>query len=507
MNKNSSSQGKVSLYVFLLISFLFTSCYSVKWADEDKKANRPAPVAIQQIFGGDFKLTMDCLSPGAQYKYDISEKDIFYDSPTKELVFTKVEMYLNRVMPTNQILVDILFKDAIGHQLELKKIDLMRIIPKLDMDGEMAYPEYLLEEFSRYGIVFRKEHKEFFIGLNGRAGQLTKDATARAHRVNLVNNCLDPTKWELELRSADYSDFDKRLKSSTNFNQNKILSHAWFYLNKALYRALLIAKNGDRGDLFDLPYDELSVKSEKVVMDLSKLRKKANHWLLTKTLEIGHQTNRKIEPIDLETYYKWQFGLIGEDTILTYKSVCEQPMKLAKFDKEGFYDYEENPRVYDFSFIKTLDKVTLKTIKTSGSNCNVEITINGSTAPYKFIIGNIDLALLEEQKMLGIGMGINPYPKSRRYNPQQATIVYDPDYYPEGKKPYCLMLDTNEDKWVNNQYKGVEKVFLSYDSLDENILEIYLLSYERELPVWMARVKLSPFMREMIRARRNLYNY
>lgn len=492
----------------IVITLLLSSCYAVQWTETAKYEElQPAPSQIQDIFGGDLKLTMDCLSPGLEYEYDIAEKDKFYGSSTEELMFTSVDMYLHTKMPQGQILVDIYFKDKIGHQLSLKKVDLMRIVPTLDAEGDMAYPEYLMEEFSRYGITFRKEHQEYGIHLNGRATQQVKEAVKRAYRVALVNNCLDPTKWELQLNSNDFSDFDARLKSDHNYNQNKALSHAWFYLDKDLYRALLVEKNGERGDVFDLPYDQLSNRSEEVVMDVRKFSQTSNRVLSTKILEIGHQSGRKIEPVDLETSYKKQFGLlVNYDESMTYKSICEQPITMAKFDREGFYNVD-NPSTFDYSYIKTLDDVQMRTVKTSNSNCHVEIVINGQHAPYKFVIGNIDLALLQEQKMLGIGMGLNPYPKSRRYHPQQATIAFDPDFVPEDKKPYCLMLDTNEDKWVNNQYKGVEKVYLSYEDLDQNVLQIHLLSYERELPVWMARVKISPFMREMIRARRNLYSY
>ena len=103
--------------------------------------------------------------------------------------------------------------------------------------------------------------------------------------------------------------------------------------------------------------------------------------------------------------------------------------------------------------------------------------------------------------------GMNTYPKSRRYNPSQATLAYDADHLPREIRPYVLLTEQKSGKWVNNQYKGIEKIYLSYESLEKDILEIYVLSYERILPVWMARVKLPKDIRESVRVRNALYNY
>ncbi len=103
--------------------------------------------------------------------------------------------------------------------------------------------------------------------------------------------------------------------------------------------------------------------------------------------------------------------------------------------------------------------------------------------------------------------GFNTYPKSRRFNPKQNTTAFDAELLPEDLKPYVLLTDAKTGKWVNNQYKGVEKVYLSYETLEKEILTIHLLSYERIVPVWMSRVKLPVTTREMVRIRNGLYNY
>ncbi len=145
-------------------------------------------------------------------------------------------------------------------------------------------------------------------------------------------------------------------------------------------------------------------------------------------------------------------------------------------------------------------------INAPNTDCYAEIKLTGQHAPYEIVIGNIDLALFNEQKLTGYLFGYNTYPKSRRYNPSQNTIYFDADSYPALLKPYVLLIDKKTGKWVNNQKKGIEKIYLSYDKLERDVLQIYLLSYERVTPVWMAKVRLSNATREVIRVRRNLYN-
>jgi hypothetical protein len=333
-------------------------------------------------------------------------------------------------------------------------------------------------------------------------------AARRAYRVSLVNNCLDPTKWELQLASEDYSDWTQRRKSSFNLNQDKMLSHAWFYLDKELYAALLRLKNPQVYDpeLFQLPYDSLTALGEKAVVDFATLRPPLGPRIPVTLVEVGHKSGRKITAVDPESHYKRTMGLLGPDTIHTYASILEGKRSLAKFHHEGYYD-PGTPNVYDYSFLKGIDDVQIRQVKVPGADCYVEITLTGNGSFYNFTIGNIDLATLEEQRLYGINTGINLYPISRRYNPPQSTLSYDPDITPADRRPYFLMTEKESGHWVNNQWKGVEKALLGFNALDPKKLEIYLISYERETPVWYACVRLNGATRELIRARRSLYNY
>ena len=443
---------------------------------------------------------------GSTYRFDPSEKDRQFASDDDALRFLRVEMSLHDRMPPGTVWVDLAFVDGQGTRVTAKSVDLLRLTPKLDLAGDMQYPEMLLEEFERFGVSFRREHDEFAILLSEATDHATVDAARRAYRLGVWNNCLDATKWEMVLASEDYSDFGQRLKGELYINQQKTLAHNWFYLNADLYSALLRTKNPHLVIDPLLDYEELSRRAEQVVPELDQLRT-IRRRIRTTTVEIGHQSQRAIVAVDTEQHYKWQYGLVinrGEFT--TYDDVLNQPVVLASFADRGFYQ-PEHPKRFDFGWLRKLDHVVLDTLDVPDSDCYVQVTLTGASAPYTVIVGNLDMALLDEQKLFGMPFGFNPYPKTRRHNPAQDTIHYETDRMPVTIKPYVMLLDRQTGRWVNNQKKGLEKVYMGWESIDREVLMIYLVTYERILPVWMARVRVSDETVDRVRVRRRLYDY
>lgn len=495
--------------VFLLFGFLLTNCYSTNWNTLNNSDNMvSAPPNVVSIFNNypDDIMTLDAISPGYDYKYDIGEKDEFYDKDSSCMQFTKVELKLEDLMPASTVCADVSFIDKVGTRVTVQDVDLLRLIPKIDASGDMVYPELLLEEFDRFGYTFRREHDEFNITLPVDAPAELKAASERAYRCQIVNNCLESTKWEFALSSEDYSDYSTRTSSDINLNQDRILSHNWFYVDKDLYSVLFRIKNPGKDIDVYMPYENLSNTSENVFIDYNKIRNPIRYRSNSAVLEFGYKSNRKIEPLDVEQYYKKESKLLLSDNDQTYSSILETPSVTTRFTHEGFYT-DEIRTDFDWSWMKYLDSVYVDVIDIDGSDNYVELSLGGQWTPYNITIGNIDLALLDEQKLYGLLFGINTYPKSRRYNPTQSTIAYDPDLFPDDIKPYVFLTDKKTGNWINNQYKGIEKIYLSYESLERDVLLIYVLSYERITPVWMTRVKLPQELREKVRIKNGLYNY
>jgi len=495
--------------LLIVVLFTFISCYSVKWNEiNNAQKTNVAPEDVTSVFEKypNHKMVLSAVNPGYEYSYDIGEKDSLYGKNTTTFRFTKIAITLLEKMPKGKVLANFKFIDANNNSVHVNHVDLLRLIPKFDTKGEMNYPEMITEEYNRFGYVFRKEHNEFLVQLAENSSEKLREANNRAYRCKITNNCLAPTKWEFDLTAEDYADFELRLKDGKNLNQNRILSHSWFYIDKDLYAALMQIKNPNMTIPVATEYDTLSKRAEEVIIDFNKLRNPIAEKETSEIVELGYKSGRKIEPLDVEQHYKKEFKLLLKGDVSTYTSILEAPIHTTQFRDEGFYK-AETPKIFNLKWMKYLDSVSINTIDVKDAQTYVEIEITGKWAPYKITIGNVDLAQLNEQKLHGMLFGFNTYPKSRRYNAVQSTIVYDADLLPTHLKPYVLLTHKKNDKWVNNQYKGVEKIYLSYESIEQDVLEIYVLSYERITPVWMAKVKLPKSLREKVRVRKQLYQY
>lgn len=489
---------KLKFFSGLLVAILFVSCYNYRW---NSSVGLPGSAQddIVRIFenaGGCIHL--DTQAPGYDYVYDIGEKSEFYSHP-EAYRFTDIQLTLCDKMPDDKILANFSFKDKAGNEVYISEVDLLRLTPKIDAEGPMVYPELLLEEFNRFGLNFRAEHGEFELESSD---PYVANSTYRA---NITNNCLAGGKWEFALTEEDYSDFNRRVKSDINLNQNRLLSHSWFYIPADLYAALLKAKNPGKDLPDQLQYNDLSDIAEEVVVDFESLRGPLKNEVEIELLEIGHLSERPLLPLDVEQHFKKEFGLLLDSAEHTYSSILDIQIETTMFQDRGYY-ITEQPKSFKLDWMRYMDQVEMDVIHVPGSDAYVQINLTGEWSPYDITIGNVDMALINEQKLYGMLFGINTYPKSRRYNPVQSTIAFDAELLPEDRQPFVLLTDKKTGQWVNNQYKGIEKIYLTYNSLEMDVLNIYVLSYERITPVWMASVKLPKNLREIVRIRKKLYN-
>lgn len=493
------------LWVWAIVLCALPSCHSTNWNYQQTGAGvGTAPQSIQALFadypGHVMRIEAEC--PGYDYQFDIGEKDRTYGDPDGNLRFHQVDIRLLNSMPKGTVLVDFEIGDGKGTTVTIPDVDLLRFTPKMDASGDLRYPEMILEELNRFGLSFRKEHNEFKVTSNQESGDLD-----RAYRAWIVNNCLLPGQWEFSLVAEDYSDFELRRKSNLNLNQNRLISHSWFQLPKPLYQAMMDLKNPGKSWNVYQDFDSISNLAEQVVVDYDQLRSPVREQLELEILEIGHQSGRELKALDTEQYFKGEAGLyMNPEEYTSYASILENEVVTAKFKDAGFYRAED-PRKFDFSWFKYIDSVVISMVDVTESDCYAEIKLTGKWSWYEITLGNIDLSQLSEQKLFGSLFGINTFPKSRRYHPQQSTVQYDPEFLPKEIRPYLLLTEKESGKWVNNQYKGIEKTYLTYSDREKDVLEIYVLSYERITPVWMAKVKLPRHVREMVRVRKNLYNY
>ena len=253
--------------------------------------------------------------------------------------FHKVKMVLRDKMPPGKILVDIEVIDSLGMKVRVEKVDLLRLVPRIDLAGEMQYPELLIEEYSRFGTSFRREHGGYKVEFSENISAEAKDAADRIYRFRIDNNCLNPTKWELNMVAEDYSDFSERLEGAVYINQNRLVAHSWFYMHNDLYQALMFEKNPglEIDPRLALDYDKLSDRAAEVIIDFDQLRNCGSE-VASELLEIGYKNERALKALVSDQFYKWDFGLFeNKDSFNTYKDLLEHPVRLLAFIDRGFY--------------------------------------------------------------------------------------------------------------------------------------------------------------------------
>ncbi len=497
------------LVAFALLAGLLAGCYVPQIrAPGSETAGVAPPVEVVSCFGGSEPLCLriHAADPGREYEFDPAEKDAQHAACDRALRFRNVEIEIGARTIPGRVLASFRFTDDEGNRIEVPDVDLLRIVPRLDLPGEMQWPELLLEEYERFGVNFRREHDEFRVVVAEGASAGAREALARGYRLGIWNNCLDPGKWEMVLDSEDFTGFDARRRSPLSINQQRVLAHIWFPIDRALYDALVRVKNPHLAVDLGLGYEELSRRAEQVRIDFSALGRVRRRESVT-LLELGHESGRALEPFNREQYFKWEFGLfLDREEYPTYREVVERPVRLARFADAGFYQPDQ-PVTFDYRWLGEVNRLELDTLDVEGSECYVQLTLSGDGAPYRITLGNVDLALLDEQSLTTYAFGFNPYPKTRRHTPRQSTIAFDTDVMPREKRPYLVLTDAASDRWINNQALGLERVYLGWESIDKDILAIYVVSYERIVPVWMARLRVSDAIVDRGRVRQRLYAY
>ena len=497
---------KSIIIAIAVITLQSCGVYQNSWVKpHELNESRAYPEALKNQLHSSKVLSLPLVSPGRDYKYDVGEKDPFYDHESGNFVLDSIFIKFKNFTSSGKLLADIDITDKKGNKFSTQNFDLLRLVHKYDTNNETLFAENIEEEYNRYGYTLRRWFDEFNVSNNGdsQVGAILD----RVVKLSITNNCLDATKWEIWIGTEDFSDWDSRKKGSININHQKTLSHSWFHMDRNVYTELVKMKNpAEPHDYPSLDYEKATVEAQKVKIDFDALKHRVKKSYTPKMVEVGHKSNRVLEPVDKEEHYKWEYGLfINKQDFTNYSNILERPVKLGRFQDMGFYD-TDNPNIYDYSFLKGLDKVEMNKLETGTFETYYEIRLTGDHATHEVVLGNVDISQLNHLKMRGYLFGFNTYPKGRRYNPGQNTSNYDADSYPDKKiHPYLIMIDKASGKYLNNQKKGVEKLYIGYDQSDNETLQIYLLSYERITPVWMSKFKVPMEVFQSVKNRKNLF--
>ncbi len=458
-----------------------------------KPAAVPPPVIgnaeVEKFFAAlpQGRLELSLETPGRSYAKDPAEKDVVGNLDTSGLKFNRLSISLSPVPQKGKALVEMAYQDPDGNQLIVHGVDLLDLVPVVGQRGGLQNVEYLLKEFERFGILFYRKERAVSWTPGPRVTPFTANAMERMYQVGIFNNCLDAGKWEMVVSSRYYEKFDTTHAKVKQAQRFRVLAHSWFAMDPGLYRVLLKAKNPALDIDPYTPYDSLSKRAEAVVIPFDRLGR-VKRGLDTRVLELGYRSKRELFELDEEEMYKdWYDLVLNRDRFHTYADVLETPVLLAKFADQGFYR-PDKPQTFDFGWMKDLDQIEMGLVEAAGPDRFAQILIWGAKCPYQIVLGNFDLGRLNPNKPVALQFGINPFPKQRLRRQTPFGTGYN--LGPKGKEiqPYLLITDRKSGKWVNNQKLGLEQAFIGWQSIGKTALMIHLVTYERMIPVWMARV-------------------
>ena len=454
----------------------------------DKNA-LPGIPAITEFFRalpqGQLDLSVD--SPGSNYLKDPAEKDALQGMAPNSLRFFKLSIFLSPVQEIGKALVEMAFVDQDGNRFLIHGVDLLDLVPAVGQKNGLQKVEYLLKEFERFGILYYKKERAISWEPGMKLSLAGSEAMDRTYQAGIFNNCLEAGKWELVINTKYFEKFDSTQAKPSQYQRYRVLAHSWFTLDQGLYRLLMKTRNPTLAIDPYTPYDSLVKQAETEVIPFAALGR-IKRSVETQVLELGHRSKRELFELDEEEMYKDWFDLVlNRDQFHTYSDVLETPVRLAKFTEKGFYR-PEDAQTFDYGWMKKLDRIDMDIMEAAGPDRFARIKIWGEQSPYMIVLGSFDLGRLNPDKTIAMQFGVNPFPKLRLQRKTPFGTGYN--LGPDGKEiqPYLLLVERSTGRWVNNQKLGLEQTFIGWQSVDKKALLIHLVTYERMLPVWMARL-------------------
>lgn len=404
-----------------------------------------------------------------------------------------------------------------------KKVDLSKWINDDDIweDGQSLWSDfndsqYQLElchsEVRRWSIFFRKGGKDL--------GGAVISANPDISQIELINNCTTENAFEFRIvyKGTTYHGSFGRLENN-------------------VYRLLSQYQAGSVGEQFLTFADgihKFGFGQGTIYTDFYEWGPKNNTLTADNTITISLARYRTIDenispeslPFQVETgnidYQRWGqqseyyqkpiirrlfFGLISDEGKFSktpptsYASIRDaQEVVLPDFGTDGVYNLTKEGLLSKrgYRWLYEFESCSIRTLK-SGKH---ELEFLRSHCATKFqlrrlVIGNIDLGIKDSQSE------IPQYPEAHTihrigYDPRPTSMNYDRDFKPNlspesvGRYAFFLAGSTVEDSYsyVTPESFGVERLILSRDYHDSNILVIDAISFERILPVWQVRVQL-----------------
>ena len=445
---------RLNSFLALVCLLLFSGC----GGNSDKPGNDKPDTDSVNTSDGDLPSWKAAIRQMSDDSYpdnpDIEIRHPFYDQPVyKDIVFKKLGSGNYDVVCTP--------KTENTDELAIRDINVMEFIPliveQVRGDKYASYVSIINQEWNRHQVRFGPDK---FTLTGGKEKE-------KIVRVDLARNCLNAYLWELIVYAEDKADE----------NKVKPYYHGWFNFDKELYSELFKQRNGGEINFEDYSkYLVDWVTPENKYFDLSLLR------------AVGDE-----EEIEFETHNKKLYTIVGERKKKQKNIISPKKFKniddflhdytrFATFTPPGYYNTED-PRPTELSRFAILDLVKRKVVTSTNSEktrcyeLEMQFKRRSDDVKTKFIIGGIEpdkiptLSVAEAHKGWQMSMGISNHSFYEDYQTQQDN--------PAAENPFYAMLMDQNDNWLDSHMIGTDGPLFHYDEKDENLVHLWLLSFER----------------------------
>lgn len=324
--------------------------------------------------------------------------------------------------------------------------DLMEFIPSVP--SHLKQDEYL----TRIALV-NQEWNRNQVRFNNQEFLSSNHAITR---VDVARNCLNAYLWEV-------------IAYGEENGKEMPLAHGWFNFPKALYHELFKTKN-------DLDFATYA----SALVDWETPENKLINTSLLRTIKDTLQTTFT----DLsDTMYplagarlKKRKEVIYPTSFETMRDLQTDSALFATFTPPGFYN-KADPRKTQLGRFQELVSADVFKVDSEENNSEINMIFSDGERTTHFVVGGIDLnkmpRLSAENANSGwkSSMGFGNHPFYETKTEHLAHKCSQSNYY--------AYLSDAENKWLDSHEIGIDGPIIHWDDAQENLLHIWLLSFER----------------------------
>lgn len=411
-----------------------------------------------------FVLVPQTNDPAVVYKTELIElTDREYpnnpDKKNRSRTYTKVD-YNSLSITANGDLhhIEILPADAKYPKVTFKDVNLMEFIPTIPdhvkSDEYMSLVAVVNQEWNRNQVTFKNNHFSVEPG--------KKKHKHRISRVDIARSCLNSYLWEVFFYTYN-----------ATWRKHELMYHGWFNFPEELYQSLFEKRNGVEYATYAEYLEEWKdLPSESIDFDL--LRE-----VVTEKTVAFEDLSDEMYPIEGERLKK-KDEIIKPRAIRRMSDFHTDKAAFSSFIQPGMYVKKER-RATKLSRFQKLEKATVRRTINAGKEercLEVELDFTNDKGQFtKMTIGGIDLydttIVIEEKANDGdlYPMGIGNHTFYENYMEQQS--------YSSKDNAYFGILTDEEGKFLDSHLIGIDGPLIHKDANNQNILHVWLLSYER----------------------------